>query len=69
MKNITVEEFRRKKDSFSKEELKAISLQKKKNGCATSAALMAQKILWDNSGQGFMSSTHWKRDHTIVKTF
>lgn len=69
MKNMTVEELRKKKDSMTKEELKVISLQKKKNGSATSAALMAQNILWHEDGQGFMSSAHWKRDHTVKQQF
>ncbi len=69
MKNMTVEEFRKKKDFMSKEELKVISTQKKRNGSATSAALMAQNILWHENGGCFMSSAHWKRDHTIVKHF
>ncbi len=69
MKNMTVEELRKKKDSMTKEELRAVSLQKKRNGCATSAALIAQNILWHEDGCGFMSSAHWKRDHTIVKQF
>ena len=69
MKNMTVVEFRKRVKNMTVAEIEAISRQKQRNGCATSAALMAQDILWRRDGSGFMSSAHWKRDNTIVKKF
>ena len=69
MKNMTVDEFRKMVKNMTVDEIKAISHQKKRNGCATSAALMAQDILWRRDGSGFKSHAHWKRDNTIVKKF
>lgn len=65
--NITVEELNGKLDSMTKEELRTVSLQKKKNGCATSAALIAQFILWEENGCCFSGSYNWKRNHTPVR--
>ena len=69
MKNMTVDEFRKRVKNMTVDEIRAISRQKKRNGCATRAALMAQDILWRRDGSGFMSSAHWKRDNTIAKKF
>ena len=40
-------------DKLTTEELRPISLQKMKNGCATSTALTAQIILYKRAGENF----------------
>lgn len=40
---------RSKLSEMAEDELKALSLQKKKNGCYTSCALAAQRKLWEKS--------------------
>ena len=40
------------------EELRAISLQRKKNGRYTQRALKAQRILWKRAGCPFVNRTH-----------
>jgi len=39
--------------SLDDDEIKKISLEKDKKGCATKRALIAQKILWEKSGECF----------------
>lgn len=57
----------------TREELLKISNEKRllKNGkeIATSRALKAQKELWMRAGCPFNNSSHWERNHTVVKIF
>lgn len=39
--------------ALSDEELHEISMQKKKNGCATKEALKAQRILWERNDRNY----------------
>lgn len=48
---------------LSDEELRKMSLEKQKNGCATSEALSAQRILYERATGGF------RRIHSSTKDF
>ena len=40
-------------NELTDEELYELAMQKRKNGCATSDALMAQRLIWARSGCGY----------------
>lgn len=48
---------------LSKEELQEIAKRRKKNGCFTDDALVAQRILWNEAGQPFVG--RFKIDGTV----
>lgn len=50
------------------EELRAVSLKKDKQGCATKEALEAQRILFEED-PCCCNSILWDRNHTIIQVF
>ena len=60
-------------ERLPKEELVRISMERHKpskkypKGRLKRRARLAQHILWIRAGTPFLSSSHWKRDHAIVK--
>lgn len=54
-------------EKLTDEELFIISLEKNKKKCATTRALMAQKIIWERANFTFHSESHYIRNHTMIK--
>lgn len=64
---MTANNYNLRIEDYTDEQLKALSLEKRKNGIATNRALKAQDVLWNRAGQPFQSSAHFERDMTPVK--